>query len=117
MIARNFQDEDTEAVIALVEGKGVWSKGLDRIVVVGPVGRPTGVLVYRPGAWVHELRCGRDMVSRLRAAALVDFALKQDGTRTGIFLVKRENEAMQRFVDPLGVKQSAEGDILYTLPI
>lgn len=115
MIARNVQAEDADGVRELLVGHDV--QPADRIIVVGAIGKPTGVLLYRPGAFVHGLRCGQDMVSRIRAAALVDFALKQDGTRTGIFLVRPESEAMQRFVEPLGVKQSEPGDILYTLTI
>lgn len=104
----------TPEVKALVPN-GVTSER-DKILVVGDP--PSGAMVYRPAVWIHELECGKDMVSRLRASALVDAAMKQDGSRCAVFIVAGDNERMQRFVEGLGaVRQSDPGDVLYTLTI
>lgn len=90
--------------------------GLDEICVTGEPAR--GLLVYRPSFYIHELICGRDMVSRARATALVDFAMRRGlelGVHSAIFLVKADNLRMASFVEGLGcVKQSDPGDLVYT---
>lgn len=47
----------------------------DDIYVVGEIGEPRGVLVCRPGAFLHELECGSDLLARQRADALANYAI------------------------------------------
>jgi hypothetical protein len=116
MLARPYHFSDTPSLDRLCEHQGITDPRLDHIVVVGDLGAPSGVLVYRPGAFVHELECGG---SRLRAEALSNFAIGQaraQGLHTAIFLIRAGNERMMRFAENLGaVKQTDPGDVLYTL--
>lgn len=88
--------------------------GQDTILLAGV----QSALVYRPAVWVHELEAGPPMLARLRAAKLVDEAMRRDGSRCAVFIVAGGNTRMQKFVEELGaIKQSDPGDVLYTLTV
>jgi hypothetical protein len=93
----------------------------DHIFVTGSRGNPDGVLVYRAGAFVHQLECGSGPRRRLRADLLCNYAIAHARSsphilRSAIFLVRSDNFSMQRFIESLGaVKQTDPGDVLYTL--
>jgi hypothetical protein len=55
----------------------------DKIVVTGPVGSPSGCLVWRPGAIIHELYCGSGLNQRAIAQSLLDGA--RNHARTSVF--------------------------------
>jgi len=123
LLARPYRSSDARGLDAIFQqahpGQGITDLDIDRIFVTGAC--PTGVLVYRSGAFVHELECGRDAQRRLRAASLSNFAIahaKANGINSAIFLIRAGNEAMTRFVESLGaVKQSDPGDTLYILAL
>jgi hypothetical protein len=94
----------------------------DHIFVTGSRGNPDGVLVYRAGAFVHQLECGSGPRRRLRADLLCNYAIVHARSsphvlRSAIFLVRGDNLPMQRYIEsfPGVVKQSDPGDVLYTL--
>jgi len=121
MLARPYHFSDAKGLDAIFRGKGITDPTRDRIFVVGDVGKPAGVLVYRPGAFVHELSVGRDLRSRPRADALTNYAIAHARSapvklESAIFLVRGDNEPMKRFVEGLGAeKQTDPGDVLYLL--
>ena len=119
MIARPYQREDAKACDRLTRNQGITTPGLDEIFVVGNRGEPRGMLVYRPGAYVHELECGADSLRRLRADALANYAVahaRAHQLRSAIFLVRAGNLAMMRWAESIGaVKQTEPGDELYLL--
>jgi hypothetical protein len=123
MLARPYQTEDLNGIDALLENNQHGDARLshDQILVTGPVGRPTGVLVFRPGAYVHELRCGQGLLRRARADALVGAAFRWalgHGSPSGIFLVKPQNEVILRYMKSIGaVQQSDPGDLLFTVRV
>jgi hypothetical protein len=93
----------------------------DEFFVVGERGQPSGCLVYRPGAFVHELECGKDHKARLRADALANYAIAQARSkphelRTAILLVKGDNLPMLKWAYSIGaVQQTEPNDVLFTL--
>lgn len=119
MLARLYDRNDAQGLDLILNGQGITHQGLDEIFVTGERGKPTGLLVFRPGAFVHELECGNDALSRLKAEALVNFAIghaRAKGLHTGIFLVRGQNSPMLKFVEKLGaIRQTEPGDVLYTL--
>lgn len=117
MLARPAYKEDAQGIDRLLAENQHGDVRIDRdaVFVVGELGEPTGIVVYRAGAFVHELECGG---SRLRAEALANFAVaaaRVQGLNTAIFLVKKSNRPMQRFVESLGAIKQSDDDILYTL--
>lgn len=119
MLARPYHRHDAQGLDRILNGQGITHQGIDEIFVTGPVGEPTGLLVLRPGAFVHELECGKGLGTLERAQALVNYGIghaKAKGLHTGIFLVRGNNPAMLRFVERLGaIRQTEPGDVLYTL--
>src|SRR5215469_9552169 len=119
MLARSYHFSDAAKLDRLTKHQGITDSALDEIFCTGERGNPTGLLVFRPGAFVHELECGEDLLRLSRAEALVNFAIGQaraKGLQTGIFLVRGANVEMHRFVTRLGaVRQTEPGDALYTL--
>jgi hypothetical protein len=118
MLSRLFVPGDAEAVADLLGPDGITDPRLDHLIVCGPRSKPEGVLVYRPGALVHELECGRSL---RRAEALANFAIARAASYHGpltsaVFLVRGENTAMQRWAEsqPGMVKQNDPGDVIYT---
>jgi ribosomal protein S18 acetylase RimI-like enzyme len=119
MLVRPYHPLDAEGLAQLTEGQGISDPRADDIFVTGEPGKPTGCLVYRPGAFIHELECGKDFARRRRADALVNYAVghaRVRGLHTGVFLVAAGNDGMVRFLESVGaVKQTNPGDLLYTL--
>lgn len=119
MLARPFVSADAKACDRLTRNLGITTPGLDEIFVVGERGEPRGLLVYRSGAYVHELECGTDSLRRLRADALANYAVahaRANQLRSAIFLVRAGNAAMMRWAESIGaVKQTEPGDELYLL--
>ena len=125
MLARPYSSKslaDAAALDRIFAGRSITDPAVDSIFLAGSNTYASGVLVYRPGAFIHELECGHGPRARLRADALANYAIAHArGTpqvlRTAIFLVKGENVAMQRWAEaqPGMVKQSDPGDVLYTL--
>lgn len=119
MLARAFHVKDLRKLDELTERKSIADSALDEIMCIGPPGDPSGILVYRPGAFVHELECGKGLKQYLIAEALTNYAVgyaKANGLKTAMFLVRGENQAMHRFVKAIGgIKQTEPGDVLYTL--
>ena len=121
MLARSYRCGDAKGLDEIFRGRGITSLLHDQIVVTGKLGAPTGVLVYRPGAFVHELECGVDAQRRMRAESLANYAIAQAWSAqhvlsSAIFLVRGSNLAMQRFVESFGaVRQTDPGDVLYLL--
>jgi hypothetical protein len=122
MLARPYHPADAKGLDLLLHGKGITHQAYDDIIVVGMVGQPTGVLVYRAGAFVHELECGVDFRARLRAEALSNYAIAQARAKlhqlkTAILLVKGTNVPMLRWARNLSgmVEQSEVGDAVFTL--
>lgn len=119
MLARPYRREDAHGVDKLLGFNSAGDVRLDsdELFVVGGIGEPTGVLVYRPGAFLHELQCGDGPMARHRADALAGYAIahaKAHGLRSAIFLVKQENLRMQKWAESLGAIRQ-EGDYLYVL--
>jgi hypothetical protein len=116
VLARPALKEDAQGIDRLLAGSENDVRiDRDAVFVIGERGEPTGVLVYRPGAWVHELHCERN---RLRAEALANFAVaaaRVSGLQTAIFTVKKDNRSMQRFVESLGAVKQDEDTLLYIL--
>lgn len=121
MLARPYHFSDAKGLDAIFRGQGITDPARDSIFVVGNVGQPTGVLVYRPGALVHELSVGRDLRSRPRADALANYAIahaRAAGLKAAVWLIRGDNQPMMRFVENLGaVKQTDPGDVLYLLTL
>ena len=119
MLARQFNIRDVRKLDELTERESIADSSLDEIFCIGPQGNPSGVLVYRPGAFVHELECGKGLKQYLRAEALTNYAVgyaKASGLKTAMFLVRKDNHAMHRFVKEIGaVAQTEPGDVFYTL--
>lgn len=111
--------EDALAVERIRAGPGIVDVNKDAIFFTGKRGEPGGYLVFRPGAFVHELECGSDALRLMRAEALTNYAIghaRANGLQTAIFLVRGDNAAMHHFVRRLGaVRQTEPGDVLYTL--
>lgn len=119
MLARPYNFRDAKVCDRLTRNQGITTPGLDEIFVVGDAGQPDGLLVYRPGAYVHELECGTDSLRRLRADALANYAVahaRAHELRSAIFLIRAGNDRMMRWAESLGaVKQTEPGDEIYLL--
>ena len=76
LIPRLYGQGDAEAVDRLIgePQSGNVLLDRDRIVVLGRP--PRGLLVWRPGGIVHELRTGNGLGQRARADLLVNFAVR-----------------------------------------
>lgn len=119
MLTRAYHFSDAKKLDVLTRRQGITDSALDEIFCTGERGNPSGMLVYRPGAFVHELECGQGAARLLRAEALANYAVahaRAKGLATAIFLVRGNNPAMMRFVESLGaIRQTEDGDVLYTL--
>jgi len=119
VLARPYHFSDAQGCDQLIHHPTIVTPGKDEIFCTGAPGRPTGVVAYRAGAFVHELEVGDGLRSRALADALAGFAVataRAKGLHSAIFLVRGENPRMQRWVEGIGaVKQSEPGDLLYLL--
>lgn len=93
----------------------------DRIIVIGPLSHPTGCLVWRPCALIHEFRCGDSMIARRLAARLGDFAAADALSarfpiRDVLFHTFVHNTRMQSFAESFGAHRQPPG-VLYRLSL
>jgi hypothetical protein len=122
MLARPYDPKDAAGLDLLLGNNRAGDVRLDedQIFVVGEHRQPTGCLVFRPGAFVHQLECGIDFKARYRADVLANYAIataRAKGIRTAILLVKGTNVPMLRWARnfPGMIEQSDPGDVLFTL--
>jgi hypothetical protein len=120
MLARPYDPKDARGCDLLLRNShGITDPTRDEIYVTGEFAKPTGILVYREAAYVHELEAGTDLRARLRADALSNYAVacaRTKGLRSAVFLVRAGNQRMQRWAEAIGaVKQTDPGDVLYLL--
>ena len=123
MLARPYDFRDARGcddILRKAHGnQGITDPGRDDIYVVGELGKPAGILVYREAAYIHELECGTDIRARLRADALANYAVaaaRTKGIKSAVFLVREGNERMHRWAEAIGaIKQTEPGDALYLL--
>jgi len=119
MLVRPYYLGDARGLDQLIRHPSIFSSYKDEACCTGDPNHPTGVLVYRAGAYVHELEVGSGLRARQRADALANFAVataRAKGLQSAVFLVRGENEPMHRFVKSLGaIPQSEPGDVLYLL--
>jgi hypothetical protein len=123
MLARPYDFRDArgcDEILRKAHGnQGITNPILDAIYVTGELGRPSGLLVYREAAYIHELECGDGARARLQADALANYAVaaaRTKGIKSAVFLVRQGNERMYRWAQAIGaVKQTEPGDTLYLL--
>jgi hypothetical protein len=119
MLARPYHFSDAQGCDRLTRNQGITTPGVDEIFVVGDAGQPTGLLVYRAGAYVHELECGTDRLRRFRADALANYAVahaRAHELRSAIFLIRAGNERMKEWAKSIGaIEQTEPGDSLWLL--
>lgn len=74
MEPRLYESSDAPAIDKMLEWPHDVRLDRDRLVVLG---RPAGgLLIWRPGGIVHELRTGIGLGQKRRADLLVDFAIR-----------------------------------------
>lgn len=123
MIARPYSPLDARGcddILRKAHGsQGITQPDMDRIYVVGEVGLPKALLVYREAAYVHEFECGTGVRTRLCADALANYAVataRAKDIKSAVFLVRNGNDAMHRWAQSIGaIKQTEAGDTLYLL--
>lgn len=120
MLARPYDPKDARGCDLLLRANhGITDPTRDEIYVVGELGKPSGILVYREAAYIHELECGHGVPARLRADALANYAVaaaRTRGVKSAVFLVKRGNDRMKRWAESIGaIDQTLDGDALYLL--
>lgn len=120
MLARMYKSTDAAACDHLLGFNRAGDVRLDsdEVIVVGD--DPKGILVFRPGAFVHEFRTGeRDLGMKARADAMLNFAIaratsREYRLRSAIFSVDADNIRMQHYVEQIGaVRQDSQ--LVYTL--
>ena len=121
MLARPYQSADAKGLDILLGFNRAGDVRLesDQIIVVGEPERPTGALVFRPGAFVHELVLQDGALMRLRADALCNYAIakaraKPYELKTAIFTVASSNKRMQAYIESIGAVRQ-DGQIVYQL--
>ena len=122
MIARLYRSEDAAGLDRILgdNRSGDVRLDRDRIVVLGPVGKPVACLVWRPYAFLHEFHCGSGLSRRIAAAALTSYALadavaRQHSILDAIFLIDPSNSHMLNFVKGEGA--AAQSGAMFTLPL
>ena len=111
----DFESGEFDKLIEENRGRDV-RLSQDKIVVTGPVGKPSGCLVWRPGAIIHELHCGSGLNPRAVANALLDCARNHARTSVfrpveALFVVHPANLRMLSYVE--GVGAQAQSGSLY----
>lgn len=121
MLARPYQSADAKGLDILLGFNRAGDVRLaeDQIIVVGEPGRPSGVLVFRPGAFVHELALADGALKRLRADALCNYAIaharsKPFELKTAVFTVASTNLPMLAYMESIGAIRQ-EGQVVYQL--
>ena len=124
MLARPYnRNRDAQGCDQILQaahpGVGITDSVRDRIVLTGAVGAPTGLLVYRECAYIHELECGSGPTARARADALANYAVACARAReihSAVFLVRHNNPAMIEWAKKIGaVEQTEPKDLLFLL--
>jgi hypothetical protein len=82
----------------------------DKIAVVGPVGKPSGCLVWRPCALIHELLCGKGLNQRAVADELILFSARFARSsvfrpQEALFMIRPENFEMQNYAEFVGARE------------
>lgn len=119
MIARHYQSLDAKALDDLLQCNRSSDVRLDRDRII-TVGRPAdGVLVWRPGGIVHELRVGDGLGRRSKANVLVNFAIADSIARPfnlqeALFLT--DSDDMARYAESIGAYEET-GKRIFTLNI
>jgi len=108
MLARTAKHGDAESLDRLLDANRRGDVRLDRDVVVVSGAPPSGVLVWRPCALVHELECP----GVISANALVNYAVGQGAgrlmpIRDVLFVVAPGNERMLKFARRIGAVEEA----------
>lgn len=119
MLARLYESSDA-ATLDLILGQtqiGDVRLDRDRLCVVGRP--PVGLLVWRPGGIVHELRTGNGLAQRRVADLLVNFAVGD--ALSGPFnlweaVFVTDNEQMAKYALELGAVEEI-GKRVFTLPL
>ncbi len=119
MIARHYISADAEAVDKILGQPQAGDVRLerDRIVVAGCPAY--GLLVWRPCAFVHELRTGYGMAQRHLADILVNFAIGDAVSRPAniweaVFVC--DSDDMAKYVEGLGAVEE-KGKRVFTLQV
>jgi hypothetical protein len=73
---RPYQPSDAATIDTLLDGHGHVLLDRDRIVVLGEPGRPSNMLIWRPGAIVHGLYISHSLGQLQRANSLVQFGIE-----------------------------------------
>lgn len=75
MLARHYSSADADAIDKLLGPQQSGDVRLDRDRIVSAGNPVCGLLVWRPGGIVHELRTGYGLAQRHLADTLVNFAV------------------------------------------
>lgn len=119
MLARHYSGDDADAVDKILGQPQSGDVRLDRDHIV-VAGRPAyGLLVWRPGGIVHELRTGYGMAQRHLADILVNFAVGDAVSRPAnlweaVFVC--DSDEMARYVESLGAVEE-KGKRVFTLAL
>jgi hypothetical protein len=103
VLARTYKPGDAAALDALLHDNRHGDVRLDRDAIVVSGSPPSGCLVWRPCALVHELVCP----GLLSANALVNYAVGQGAgrlmpIRDVLFVVSPDNKRMLEYAKRLG---------------
>ncbi len=119
MLARHYQSDDAARLDEILSRPHDVRLDCDRLVCVGPTGSPVGLLVWRPGGIVHELRVGNGLGRRYAANSLVNFAVADAIARPhqlheAIFVC--DSDDMARYAGELGAVEE-QGKRIFTLRV
>lgn len=119
MYARLYQSNDAIALDRILGGQHGVRLDRDRISVLESNGSPVGVLAWRPGGIVHELRVGNGLGQKGRANLLVEHAIGDAVSRKfdmweAIFITDSDRAAA--YVEGLGAIEE-EGKRLFTMGV
>jgi hypothetical protein len=119
--ARLYQSEDAPAVDFILNGNRDHDVRIDRdrIMVLGDLGKPVGLIAWRPGGIVHELYVGNGLGQRVRANLLVEAAIRDSLSRPfdlheAIFVT--DSDRMARYAIEIGAIEEV-GLRVFTLDI
>jgi hypothetical protein len=119
MLAHSYRSEDAPSLDVLLNGNQNGDVRLERDQIVC-IGHPVnGCLVWRPAGIVHELHVGVGMGRRLKADALVNYAMGQAISRPynlweAIFIT--DSESLAQYAKSLGAYEET-GKRIFTLKV
>lgn len=119
MYARLYQSSDAEALDRLLGSQHGVRLDRDRITVLDASSGPVGVLAWRPGGIVHELRVGNGLGQKRRADLLVASAIGDAVTRKfamweAIFVT--DSDRVAAYVQGLGAVEES-GKRIFTMGV